>query len=304
MRALITGGSGFVGRALTAHLEAEGDEIVFVDRAKGGVDITDRASIGNAVQEADAEVVYHLAAQAHVPTAWKEPVATMRCNVEGTINVLDAAYEAGVERVIFASSAEVYGSVTAADLPVTEAALPQPNNPYAASKLAAEAYVGQSFYSREQEVIILRSFNQFGPGQATGFVSSSFANQIARAELGGPRDIKVGRLDTRRDFIDVRDVARAFRLAATSGRAGAIYNVCSEVDRAVSEIANGLAEKATIDVRFVRRTDLLRTVDTPVVRGDASALNADTGWTPEINFETTLHDVLADARARVANGED
>ena len=206
--------------------------------------------------------------------------------------------------MIFASSAEVYGSVTAADLPVTEAALPQPNNPYAASKLAAEAYVGQSFYSREQEVIILRSFNQFGPGQATGFVSSSFANQIARAELGGPRDIKVGRLDTRRDFIDVRDVARAFRLAATSGRAGAIYNVCSEVDRAVSEIANGLAEKATIDVRFVRRTDLLRTVDTPVVRGDASALNADTGWTPEINFETTLHDVLADARARVANGED
>ena len=304
MRALITGGSGFVGCALTAHLEAEGDEIVFVDRAKGGVDITDRASIGNAVQEADAEVVYHLAAQAHVPTAWKEPVATMRCNVEGTINVLDAAYEAGVKRVIFASSAEVYGSVTAADLPVTEAALPQPNNPYAASKLAAEAYVGQSFYSRDQEVIILRSFNQFGPGQATGFVSSSFANQIARAELGGPRDIKVGRLDTRRDFIDVRDVARAFRLAATSGRAGAIYNVCSEVDRAVSEIANGLAEKATIDVRFVRRTDLLRTVDTPVVRGDASALNADTGWTPEINFETTLHDVLADARARVANGED
>lgn len=304
MRALITGGSGFVGRALTAHLEAEGDEIVFVDRAKGGVDITDRASIGNAVQEADAEVVYHLAAQAHVPTAWKEPVATMRCNVEGTINVLDAAYEAGVKRVIFASSAEVYGSVTAADLPVTEAALPQPNNPYAASKLAAEAYVGQSFYSRDQEVIILRSFNQFGPGQATGFVSSSFANQIARAELGGPSDIKVGRLDTRRDFIDVRDVARAFRLAATSGRAGAIYNVCSEVDRAVSEIANGLAEKATIDVRFVRRTDLLRTVDTPVVRGDASALNADTGWTPEINFETTLHDVLVDARARVANGED
>ncbi len=304
MRALITGGSGFVGRALTAHLEAEGDEIVFVDRAKGGVDITDRASIENAVQEADAEVVYHLAAQAHVPTAWKEPVATMRCNVEGTINVLDAAYEAGVKRVIFASSAEVYGSVTAADLPVTEAALPQPNNPYAASKLAAEAYVGQSFYSRDQEVIILRSFNQFGPGQATGFVSSSFANQIARAELGGPSDIKVGRLDTRRDFIDVRDVARAFRLAATSGRAGAIYNVCSEVDRAVSEIANGLAEKATIDVRFVRRTDLLRTVDTPVVRGDASALNADTGWTPEINFETTLHDVLVDARARVANGED
>lgn len=302
MRALVTGASGFVGSALTAHLEAEGDEIVFVDRARGGVDITDRASIGKAIQDADAEVVYHLAAQAHVPTAWKEPVATMRCNVEGTINVLDAAYDAGVKRVVFASSAEVYGSVT--ELPVTEAALPAPNNPYAASKLAAEAFVGQSYFSRDQEVIILRSFNQFGPGQATGFVSSSFAHQIAKAERSGTTDIKVGRLDTRRDFIDVRDVARAFRLAATSGRPGSTYNVCSGVDRAVEEIAFGLAAEATTDVRFVRRTDLLRTVDTPVVRGDASALAADTGWKPEIKFETTLHDVLLDARARVANGED
>ncbi len=303
MRALITGVSGFVGQALQAHLQASGDEVVAVDRADGGVDITDQAAISDAIGQANVDVVYHLAAQAHVPTAWEEPVDTVRCNVEGTMHVLDAAYEAGVKRVVFASSAEVYGSITPEQLPITEATTPRPNNPYAASKLAAEAFVMQSFHGRDQEVISLRSFNQFGPGQQPRFASSAFAHQIARAERTGDTEIEVGRLDTRRDFVDVRDVARAYRLVALQGRPGAIYNVCSGVDRAIEDIAHGLAAKSTADVRFVQRDGLIRPVDTPIVRGDASALAADTGWAPEIAFETTLHDVLADARARVAHDE-
>lgn len=217
------------------------------------------------------------------------------------MHVLDAAHDAGVRRVVFASSAEVYGAIAPAQLPVTEATDPRPNNPYAASKLAAEAFVLQSFHGRSQEVISLRAFNQFGPGQQPRFASSAFAHQIARAERTGITDIEVGRLDTRRDFVDVRDVARAYRLAAIHGRPGAVYNVCSGIDRAIEDIAHGLAAISTADVRFVERPDLIRPVDTPVIRGDASNLSADTGWLPEIPFTTTLHDVLADARARVAH---
>ena len=99
----------------------------------------------------------------------------------------------------------------------------------------------------------------------------------------------------------MRDVARAYRLAAVDGRPGAIYNVSSGVDRSIEEIAHGLAALSETDVHFVERHDLIRPVDTPIVRGDASALAADTGWAPEIAFETTLQDVLVDARARIDN---
>ena len=301
MRALITGASGFVGQALAEHLRSMGDELVLQDRASGGADITDRDAIGSAIEDARADVVYHLAAQAHVPTAWDQPIETVRCNVEGTMHVLNAAYDAGVKRVMFASSADVYGSVGTDQLPISEKVLPRPNNPYAASKLAAEAFVMQSFHGRGQEVVSLRAFNQFGPGQHRNFVSSAFAHQIARAERTGDNNIEVGRLDTRRDFVDVRDVARAYRLAAIDGRPGAIYNVSSGVDRSIEEIAHGLAALSETDVHFVERHDLIRPVDTPIVRGDASALAADTGWAPEIAFETTLQDILVDARARIDN---
>lgn len=300
MRALITGSSGFVGTALTQHLLAEGDEVVPFDRTSGGADITDRPALEAAVQASKADVLYHLAAQAHVPTAWDNPTATLRCNVEGTMNVLDAAYDAGIQRVIVASSADVYGTIDPTHLPVTEATTPRPNNPYAASKLAAEAFALQSFYGRGQEVIALRAFNQFGPGQRPDFVCSGFAHRIAHAEHTNETDIEVGRLDVRRDFSDVRDVARAYRLAAFHGRPGAIYNVCSGVDRSIEEIAHTLAAMSAADIRFVQREELLRPVDTPVIRGDATSIHADTGWTPEIPFDTTLDDVLADARGQIA----
>ena len=299
MRALITGSAGFVGTALSEHLRSEGDEVVSLDRATG-VDITDRTALFTAVAESEADVVYHLAAQAHVPTAWDDPYGTLHCNVEGTMNVLNAAHEAEVPRVIVASSADVYGTIDPELLPVKETTTPRPNNPYAASKLAAEAFAIQSFYGRNQEVVCLRAFNQFGPGQRPDFVCAGFAHQIARAEHTNDTKIEVGRLDVRRDFSDVRDVARAYRLAALHGRPGAIYNVCSGVDRSIEEVGLGLAAMSSADIRFVQREDLLRPVDTPVVRGDASAITADTGWTPEIPFATTLEDVLADARRKIA----
>lgn len=299
MKSLVTGGSGFVGRTLVGHLEEMGDDVTALDRSRDGIDLTDRNATLEAIGGIQPEMIYHLAAQAHVPAAWSDPINTFRCNVEGTLNVVDAARATGVQRVVFASSADIYGAVDQRDLPISEATVPRPNNPYAASKLAAEAVVQQSFHGHGLDVVTLRAFNQFGPGQSPGFVSAGFAHQIAAAERSGASYIEVGRLDVRRDFSDVRDVARAFRLAALSGQPGAVYNVASGVDRAIEQIAHGLAEISTAQVQFVQNPELVRDVDTPIVRGDASALSAATQWSPQIPFEATLRDVLEDARTRI-----
>lgn len=299
MKTLLTGGTGFVGTALSQHLREFGDDVVAFDRREGGPDVTDREAIRAAIKSLRPSVIYHLAAQSHVPTAWEDPVETLRVNVEGTLNVLDAAHESGVERVIISSSAQVYGAVAEEELPLTEATPPRPNNPYAASKLAAEALAIQSFHGRGLGVICLRTFNTIGPGQRREFVASGLAHRIAAAERDGISEIDAGRLDVSRDFCDVRDVVRAYRLAAINGTSGAVYNVCSGVSRSIEELANGLAARSSQPVRFVQKRDLLRPADTPVVRGDPTALMQATGWASDTSFTKSLDDVMEDARSRL-----
>ena len=300
MRALITGASGFVGKALSHHLEEMGDEPVALCRSQGGPDITDRAAIHEVVRRNHVDVIFHLAAQAHVPNSWTDPIGTLRINAEGTWNVLDAAAGAGVSRVMVTTSAEVYGAPEPSDLPIDETAPLRPRNPYAASKVAADAIAQQSFLGRGQDVIRLRAFNHIGPGQRVDFVCSGVAHRIAVAERDGHDEVEIGRTDVRRDFLDVRDIARAYRLAALKGQAGEAYNVSSGVDRSIGEVADQFAGLSTRQIRFVPRAEYLRPADTPVIRGDASRLQAVTGWKPEIPFEQSLRDILADARERLS----
>lgn len=299
MRALITGGAGFVGRALTDHLRQAGDDVIVSDRASGGPDITDRSAVFALFENEPVDVVYHLAGQAHVPTSWEDPIGTMRANAEGTLNVLDAARAADVGRVIAVTSAEVYGRVGPDDLPVGEDHPLRPESPYAASKVAADAIALQAHLGRGQDVIRMRAFNHIGPGQATSFAASGLAARIARAQRDGSHTLTVGNLSPRRDFTDVRDVVRAYRLAATVGTPGAVYNVCSGIDRSIEELARGLLGAAGADLELVADPDLTRPVDTPVVRGDNARLRADTGWEPVIDFASSLADIMADARARI-----
>lgn len=297
MRAAITGASGFVGSALTYHLLAAGDEVVSLARVDGGPDLVDRRAVFEAVGDHRVEVVYHLGAQSHVPTSWDDPITTLRVNVEGTQNVIDAAHALDVApRVIVASSAEVYGAVEPKRLPIDEAHPLRPNNPYAASKVAADAVALQAWLGRQQDVIRARAFNHIGPGQNPKFVCAGLAKRIAQAESTGVSEIEVGNLDVRRDFCDVRDVVAAYRLLATSGRSGEAYNVCTGIDRPIRELAEGLANLSTIDCQFVTNPDLLRPVDSPVVRGNNAKLVEHTEWQPKIPLADTLADVLALAR--------
>jgi GDP-4-dehydro-6-deoxy-D-mannose reductase len=303
-RVLVTGAGGFVGTHLTRHLQACGDEVIGVDRHphgdEPGVDITQADDVLALVRRVRPAAIYHLAGWADVGGSWKEPVAAFRTNAEGTLNVLGAASEVGVERVLAVSSADVYGKVEPSELPLTEDSPLRPASPYAVSKVAAD-YLGlQAWLGRGLPVLRVRAFNHLGPGQTDKFVAPALASRIARAERDGGDVLPIGDLSARRDFTDVRDVVRAYRLLLERGEPGQVYNVCSGVDLAVQDLADQLLAQARIPLRFETDPDLLRPVEIPVLRGSHDRLTAATGWEPEIPISQTLTDLLEDWRTRIA----
>ena len=299
MRALVTGAAGFVGGHLVAHLEAAGDEVTATDRASGGADLGDPAGLDHEMAAAAPEVVYHLAGQADVGGSWDDPTGTLRANAEGTLNVLTAARHHGVRRVVTVSSADLYGIVGPADLPIGEDAPLRPVSPYGASKAAADLIALQAFLGHHQDVVRVRAFNHLGPGQDDRFVCSALAARIAANELTGADVVAVGNLEARRDFTDVRDVVRAYRCLAMDGTAGAAYNVCTGTSLAVRDVADLLVSMAERPMRLEDDPALHRPTDLPDLRGDPARIHHDTGWTPHIGLEQTLADLLADWRRRL-----
>jgi GDP-4-dehydro-6-deoxy-D-mannose reductase len=291
MRALVTGGKGFVGGWLVAHLEEHGDDVAVVDVE---TDVADPTAMGKAMSEVSPDAVYHLAALTHVGESWLDPSRVLRVNVLGTAEVLAAARAVRPSApVLVVSSAEVYGIVQPEDLPLDEGAPPRPASPYAASKLAAEAVALQAWRGYGQPVVVARPFNHIGPGQSPNFFVPAMAKRIVEARRAGTSSLAVGTLTTRRDFTDVRDVVRAYRLLVERGRPGEVYNVCSGADVAMAEVTARLLGLAHAELTLETDPQLVRPVDVPVLRGEASRLRSATGWEPQIPLETTLADVLA-----------
>jgi GDP-4-dehydro-6-deoxy-D-mannose reductase len=291
MRALITGGKGFVGQWLAAHLKACNDDVAVIDIE---TDVADGAALRRVMTEVAPDAVYHLAAMTHVGESWENPSQVLRVNVLGTAEILAAArsLESSV-RVLVVSSAEVYGVVTPEQLPLREDTPTKPASPYAASKLAAEAVALQAWRGFGQPVVVVRPFNHIGPGQSPNFFVPALAKRIVEARRSGARSLPVGNLTTRRDFTDVRDVVVAYRLLVERGVSGTVYNVCSGRDVAMSEVARELLELSGAALTLETDPSLLRPVDVPVLRGSAELLTSATGWEPRIPLATTLADVLA-----------
>jgi GDP-4-dehydro-6-deoxy-D-mannose reductase len=303
VKALITGGSGFVGPYLAAHCREQGDDVVPLDRSgSNALDITDRDAVREVFARQAPEVVYHLAALTHVGESWADPAAVFRVNIDGTANVLDAARAAAVRRVIVVGSAEEYGRVEPADLPLREDAPLRPSTPYGVSKIAASFLALQAHIAHGFDVVRVRPFSHTGPGQTDRFLIPALAARIAAAERAGADEIPVGNLDPVRDVSDVRDIVRAYRLLADGGESGEVYNVCSGTGVAVREIADRLVANARRPLRLTVDPELVRPVEVPRLVGDASRVRAATGWAPEIPLEQTLADVLDDARSRVSAG--
>jgi GDP-4-dehydro-6-deoxy-D-mannose reductase len=294
----VTGSAGFVGGWLTEHLQIAGDEVVKSDT---DVDITDTEAITAMVKQAEPDVIYHLAALAHVGRSWADPAETMRVNAIGTLNVVQAAAKCSqAPRVLVVSSAEVYGSKAGIE-PVGEQAALRPMTPYAASKVAAEFAGLQAWLGQGVPVIRVRPFNHLGPGQTPDFVVAALARRVVEAEQAGGGPVAVGNLAARRDFTDVRDVVRAYRLLAETGEPGEVYNVARGTAVTIAEVAERLCSLARSPVELRQDPSLFRPVDVPVFLGDASRLREVTSWVPEIDFDQTLHDVLEYWRARFAD---
>jgi GDP-4-dehydro-6-deoxy-D-mannose reductase len=299
VRALVTGAGGFVGVHLVRHLEEQGDDVLQLERTVDGIDIADADALSDAVVAAKPEVVYHLAGAADVGGSWATARETFLANALGTLNVLEASREAGADRVLAVTSADVYGRVSQDELPIREDQPLRPVSPYAASKVAADALAQQAWLGHRLPVVRVRAFNHLGPGQSDRFLAPSLAARIARNERDGGDEVPIGNLTPRRDVTDVRDVVRAYRLLIEAGEPGGVYNVCRGTAVSVRQIAEVLLSMARRPMRLVADPALQRPVDIPVLVGDNSALRAATGWEPTIPLGQTLTDVLEDWRARL-----
>lgn len=303
MKALVTGGTGFAGRHLIKELLGNGYEVTATSMH---TEILDNAEIIKAdlaktenlsgIKFKDFDVVYHLAGLAAVGPSFDQPIEYLRANSEIQVNIFETCIKQQVSpKFIIISSANIY---CADDLPLKESSEIIPTSPYAVSKITQE-YLGQYYGTRGFEVVIARAFNHMGPGQLEGFIVADFAKQIVEAETKDGGSVKTGNLTARRDYTDVRDIVRAYRLLAERGRTGEIYNVCS--GRAISgeEILNGLLANTTAKINIETDQHLFRPVDRPEVYGSHEKISNDTGWTPEIPLEKTLSETLDFWRARI-----
>jgi GDP-4-dehydro-6-deoxy-D-mannose reductase len=306
MRVLVTGGNGFVGKYLCAALRARGDEAIVAghphDRGEVDfpLDLSDLENVRGVLEAARADAVMHLAAQAFVPAATREPLTAYDVNAMGTARLFEAVRSASCKprRVMVISSGEIYGARDPALYPLRESLAPQPMTPYAASKVAAEAIAFASMRTYGIPVVITRAFNHIGPGQDPRFSVASFAAKLAAIAAGAEPLMWVGNLAAQRDFLDVRDVVDAYLALLDRGRAGETYNVCSGKPVSMQEVLRLLITTAHVAVEVREDPALLRPSDTPLSYGDCVKLREELGWRPAFTLRESLRDVYADARER------
>lgn len=300
MRALVIGAAGFVGKYLVEHLLEQGDQ-VYAGTLKEpipqlpdttfSVDITDAGSTAELIQRSRPEVVYHLAGISFVPEAEQNFDKTLLVNVGGTNNVLRQAHLFSKEtKVVLISSAEVYGQVQPDDLPIRETTPLRPANNYSLSKRMAELLAERYVRQGALKCAIVRPFNHIGPGQDPRFVASSFAQQLARIALGkAPAVMRVGNLEARRDFSDVRDIVRAYRLLA-QGPDG-VFNLGSGVPRSIQSLLDTLIRVSGVSVKVEQDPARMRGPEVPELFTSFAKAESAVGWKPSISFERSLEDI-------------
>jgi GDP-4-dehydro-6-deoxy-D-mannose reductase len=289
-RVLVTGASGFVGGHLAERLARDG-----IEQIPYAGDVRDADALRAALAGARPDAVVHLAARSSVAESFSQQREVWDVNATGTL-VLALAVRSEVPdaRVLFISSGEVYGAVPDDRQPIAESAPVRPRSPYATSKAAAEL----ALCSQGLDVVVARAFNHVGPGQDERFAIASFAAQVARAERGQqPPVLRVGDLGARRDLSDVRDVVDAYARLLQTPSARGVYNVASGRAHALRDVVERLLRLSRRPIAVEPDPARLRPADLPLLSGDASRLEAATGWQPTRSLDETLADVLEAARA-------
>ena len=297
MKALITGGKGFVGSHLAAELETNGYEVICCDLHESdnivAMDIMNPEMTLEIISKYSPDVLINMAGQANVGLSWKKPQLTVSLNTIGLINILEAVRQVSPGmRVITVGSSDEYGSLGEKGANVTEDMPVNPMTPYAISKSAQDSFA--QLYNRAygMNVCMIRFFNLVGAGQAKGFMIPDFASGIAEVEKGEREYMLVGNLESARDFTYVKDAVRAVRLVAEKGHAGEVYNICSGRTYTAQAILDKLLTMSDREIEVRQDPARMRPSDTPVVCGNHDKLTAHTGWQPEIGIDTVLEEVL------------
>ncbi|MFJ4391931.1 GDP-mannose 4,6-dehydratase [Pseudomonas soli] len=314
-KVLLTGANGFVGRVLRTYLVSAGWSVIGTSSSHSApahaddilLDVTDADALAGVVKRVQPDAVVHLAAVTHVPTSLREPQLTWRTNVLGTVNLLEAVkHHAPHAFVLFVSSSEVYGEAFKAGVALDEQSRCLPMNPYAASKLAAELAC-QQHWRQGFPGAIARPFNHIGPGQSPDFVTASFARQVANIEAGlQPPVMRVGNLDACRDFLDVRDVCKAYvqLLALTDIPVQSrVFNIASGHATKIRDVLDVMLQQSVMDIDIQLDPERLRPSDIPFAVGDSRHMLDATGWRPGYALSDTLGGLLADWRAKVGVGQ-
>ena len=315
---LITGINGFVGSHLAEYvIENNFGEVHGTVRGKTpsyvniesirnkisimSCDLVDAFSTDNVIKEVQPDLVFHIAAQAFVPASWKSPAETMSSNVMGSLNLFEAIRRNDIDaRIQIACSSEEYGLVLPSEVPIKETNPLRPLSPYGVSKVAMDLLGYQYFKSYGMNIVRTRAFNHSGPRRGQEYVDSNWARQVALIEKGKQKpELFVGNLTARRDFTHVRDIVRAYWIAATKATPGEVYNICTGKDYSMQEVLDMLLKMTNKKIKVTQDPERMRPSDVEILLGDCSKFKKETGWKPEISYEQTLKETLDYWRAIV-----
>jgi GDP-4-dehydro-6-deoxy-D-mannose reductase len=294
-RVFLTGGAGFVATRMVEHLAGSAWQT-----HASSTDILDGEALQAELRQCQPDIVLHLAAQSHVPTSFREPELTARVNFDGTRSLLTALDQSGFAgALVFVGSGDMYGLAPETSLPIRETQALRPRNPYAASKVAAEAWCMQHSLHCQYRIVMARAFNHIGRGQNAQFVLPAMAEQLVAIERGQrPPILETGDLDVTRDFTNVSDVLDAYLALAEKGVSGEVYNVCSGLEYRVRDLVAQMIVMTGLDIQLQNDPARFRKAEQTRVVGDNSKLRADTGWAPKVDIAASLAEILDDWRAR------
>lgn len=308
-RYLITGASGFVAAHFLRFLDSldEPCEVLGLDvqSSPGGgyrfsysvrvVDLLDARALEGLLLEFRPTRILHLASMSNVGQSWKAPVESFTNNTNIFLNLLDPIRKHGLEtKVLSVGSSEEYGLVQESDLPLTESKPLRPGSPYGVARVAQEQLSQVFAEGYGLDVVMTRSFNHIGPGQREQFVIPSFVKQVVEAKRAGKTRIILRAGNTRvvRDFLDVRDVVRAYHELLARGTKGQVYNICSGVGRSLDQVLEILSELTGVVVELEVDPGLVRPNELMTMIGSAHKLHQELGWTPRHEFRASLNDMI------------
>lgn len=310
-KVLITGITGFAGSYLAEYLLStkkysvsgtylleESLRNVATIRSKLNlvkVNLLNERNVLNIVKEISPSVIFHLAALTSPADSFKSPTETLMNNISLQINLMEGVRKNNLlnTKILVVSSGEIYGVVGKKDLPIDEETPLNPTNPYSVSKIAQDFLGLTYFLSYNLKIVRVRPFNHIGPRQSPQFVVASFAKQIAEIEKGKREStLSVGNLDAKRDFVDVKDMVRAYVLAIEEGKSGDVYNIGSGISYKISDILNRLISMSSAKIKIGKDENLFRPSDNPELVCDLRKFSKLTGWKPQIPIDKTLKDTL------------